>query len=357
MAVDREDLSWMFQFVEPAKVSEADMPSHIAVTTWNTWGVPWASPLVFHRASKWRDFHDKELQKLIGDHNAKALSTKGTPPKAVEPRKDLLVCCFQEVFSFPKGPLMDFTSRCDPSQITPFWEKFVLTLGILCRFLSCTVWDAPRKLSSGSIHRSGDRIEYGTVVGQGGMSLAWNGLVDSGLCILSTWEPVEKGFMAYQNVPGGCHEERVANKGVIWAFWDGVLVLNTHLTTRRHVKPRQLEELRVLFEHLRTRFLLKSSTQLSIYLHGDFNLDPNQEEFFGTWHQNLGLELITAGLPTNAKLTRALDHIFLWRSNEQRSELRTCSNPIKPWDTEAFCGVPLSDHCWQGVILTNNEAE
>ena len=60
------------------------------------------------------------------------------------------------------------------------------------------------------------------------------------------------------NWPDGWHEERLANKGVLWAFWvgpqQGMLVLNTHLSTRGAVKRKQLEELSCLFAELRSKF-------------------------------------------------------------------------------------------------------
>ena len=140
---------------------------------------------------------------------------------------------------------MDCISTLEPSRVTSFWEKFVLCLGILCRPLSCRVWDAAQKLHVGS--RLGNRIEYASVVGKHGMSLPCNSLVDSGLCILSTREPTDKGFVAYKNYPQGWHEERLANKGLMWAYWsradEGLLVMNTHLSTKWHVKLKQLEEL------------------------------------------------------------------------------------------------------------------
>ena len=120
----------------------------------------------------------------------------------------------------------------------------VLSLGILCRPLSCIIWDTAQKLFASQVEQ---RIDYKVVVGKGGMSLPCNALVDSGLCILSTREPCERGFVAYKNYPGGLHEERLANKGLMWAFWstslNGVLVVNTHLSSQREVRPKQLKEL------------------------------------------------------------------------------------------------------------------
>ena len=320
------------------------MDTRIAVSTWNTWGVPYASHLIFHRACKWRQFHDRELQKLLRDTTGGGGASE----------KDLLICCFQEVWSFHKGPLMDYTASLDPNRVTPFWEKMVLSLGILCRFFSCCrIWDAPAKLFRGS--ELEPRIDYAAVVGDRGMSLACDVLADSGLCILSTREPAEKGFKAYRSRPSGFHEERLANKGVLWAFWDdeGVLVLNTHLTTRRNVKQRQLDELKEVLVTLRQKFL--QTSELSIYLCGDFNLDPScpGEEFFANWYRDLGFKLLTTGMPS-ALGPRALDHIFLWRSDGMQPKTWS-SEPIKPWDIEGFCGVKISDHCWQGVVISSGE--
>ena len=38
-----------------------------ALTTWNCWGVPFASPLLFHRFGRWRAFHDQQLLKLLSE--------------------------------------------------------------------------------------------------------------------------------------------------------------------------------------------------------------------------------------------------------------------------------------------------
>lgn len=135
-----------------------------------------------------------------------------------------------KVFSFPKGPLMDCISRFDARGVTSFWERSVLSLGILCRPLSCCVWDQAQKLHDGS--HLDPRIEYAAVVGKGGMSLPWNSLVDSGLCILSTREPTEKGFVAYKNYPAGWHEERLANKG----HW---FVVSNGFENRKHPEAPQ----------------------------------------------------------------------------------------------------------------------
>lgn len=212
-----------------------------AVTTWNVWGVPFASPLIFHRHQRWRSFHDQQLLELLAKHESRSFN-----------QKELLVCCFQEVWSFWKGPLMDYTASRPAESLTQRWENGVLILGILCRFCSCRAWDAAKKLfeSVGSLH-------YSSLVGRDGMSLAWNSLVDSGLCILASEEPSEQGFVAYRHYPRR-HEECLANKGLLWAWWPrGVLVLNTHFTTKRAVKLKQLEELRAHLLFLREDFRKK----------------------------------------------------------------------------------------------------
>ena len=87
--------------------------------------------------------------------------------------------------------------------------------------------------------------------------------------------------------------------------------------------------------------------ELQIYLCGDFNLDPDCEDFLKHWFLDLGLQRLTSG-PTNATRSRSLDHIFLWR---ERSMPLTCSGPIQPWVEGCPKGrEELSDHCWQGVV-------
>eukprot|EP00438_Fugacium_kawagutii_P027909 Skav231455 [mRNA] locus=scaffold1847:718056:718499:- [translate_table: standard] len=145
---------------------------------------------------------------------------------------------------------MDCLASMDPSRVTSFWEKFVLSLGILFRPLSCCrIWDASQNLFAATPCG----IQYASAVGKGGMSLPCNALVDAGLCILSTREPSEKGFTAYKTYPEGLHEERLANKGIMWAFWStgggaGLLVVNTHLSSKGRVRPAQLDELGVRLE-------------------------------------------------------------------------------------------------------------
>ncbi|CAJ1455103.1 unnamed protein product, partial [Effrenium voratum] len=151
----------------------------------------------------------------------------------------LVVCCFQEVWSFPKGPLMEYTASLDESRTSARWEGFVLVLGILFRAFACgRIWDAAQRLfdvPSDEAEAAKARINYAAVVGNRGMSLPCRALVDSGLCIFATKEPSDQGFFPYTSYPSGLHEERLANKGLMWAFWksdaSGVLVLNTHLST------------------------------------------------------------------------------------------------------------------------------
>ncbi|CAE7343548.1 unnamed protein product [Symbiodinium natans] len=337
---------------------EPSAPSSLlrALTTWNTWGVPFASPLLFHRFGKWRAFHDQQLLKFLGEDRGD---------------RDLLVCCFQEVWSFPRGPLMECTARMDPDRVTAKWERFVLILGILCRLFSCCTWDAAQKLFE-KREPNASRIEYAVVVGNKGKSLAWNSLVDSGLCILATQAPADTGFRAYRNYPDGLHEERLANKGMLWAFWgpsrtshqssqssqssqQGLLVLNTHLSTRGAVKRRQLQELGSLTAELRSR-LLTSVAVLEVYLCGDFNLDPKWDTDFEAWYKELGFQRITTGKPTNAGQNTALDHIFAWRSDDQ-SVPHLVSEPVRPWvqkgrfTTCACERDDISDHCWQGMAV------
>ncbi|CAK9111629.1 unnamed protein product [Durusdinium trenchii] len=278
--------------------------------------------------------------------------------------EDLLICCFQEVWSWHKGPLMDCTARLDPSKVTQFWENFVLSLGILFRWLSCCrVWDTAARLFAA---KEDPRIEYAVVVGHRGMSLSSLSLIDSGLCILATRAPGEKGFVAYKSYPGGFHEERLCNKGLIWAFWShqaglpsggsrGVLVVNTHLSSEDPVRPGQLAELKRHVEKLRTDFSMKCA-HLEMYVCGDFNYDPNgfRQEFFRTWYQELGLQRLTGDEPTCSGAT--LDHIFFWRSNGKvGSKDFQCSEPRKPWrDWCTRSRETLSDHCWQGLVLSES---
>ncbi|CAE7874983.1 unnamed protein product [Symbiodinium sp. KB8] len=220
--------------------------------------------------------------------------------------------------------------------------------------LSCCIWDAAQKLFD-KWEVGAQRIQYASVVGNRGMSLAWNSLVDSGLCILATRSPSEKGFRAYRNWPDGWHEERLANKGVLWAFWggpqQGMLVLNTHLTTRAAVKRKQLEELSWLFAELRSKFLAVS-TVLEVYICGDFNMDSRRDDCFKAWYEELDLHLLTTQKPTCGGGGAALDHVFLWRSDREKIATEV-SDPIKPWVGD-FCRQArddLSDHCWQGLFV------
>ena len=144
----------------------------------------------------------------------------------------------------------------------------------------------------------------------------------------------------------------MANKGVLWAFWggpqQGMLVLNTHLSTRGAVKRKQLEELSCLFAELRSKFLA-FSTVLEVYICGDFNMDSRFDDCFKVWYQELELEILTTQKPTCGA---ALDHIFLWRSDREKLATEV-SDPIKPWVGD-FCRRErddLSDHCWQGLVV------
>ena len=146
---------------------------------------------------------------------------------------------------------------------------------------------------------------------------------------------------------------------MLWAFWvdgsQGLLVLNTHLSTRSAVKLRQLGELAGLFTELKSRFL-SSATVLEVYVCGDFNLDPQRDPGFKSWCEELGFERITTGKPTNAWLSVALDHIFTWRSDSRKIS-RVVSDPVRPWVEKCQFGTchcerdDISDHCWQCMVV------
>eukprot|EP01084_Bolivina_argentea_P143460 251913_1 len=320
------------------------------ISTWNVWGVPFGSNKIFHRNKKWRPFNDKCLI-----HNI------STSVHSIDPPNDLIVSCFQEVFSMHKGPFFDTFSNSDEPNWKLWKERTILICAILLYPFICLfkcVYDTSQLMLENK-----DNIEYipfKYVIGSNGISLKRSTLVDSGLCILSTWKPIEHGFISYQNNPGIKHEEIVANKGLLWAYYRnnnqtcGTLLINTHMTTRSSVQPLQIDELLSHCINLCNKFMNKINN-FEFYLCGDFNAscDENHLKYL---QQSLKLLHISSMNMTNGPQDRCIDHVFVWRKNQNKSNIKYINNElIKPWK-ENCENCPetndcLSDHCWQSVII------
>ena len=254
---------------------------------------------------------------------------------------------------------------------------------------SSGIWDTQRQ-----IFESNGKIPYIYVIGTNGLSLHQNRLsiVDSGLSMMSTWIPTEYDFRGYKNYPTvkmtgikKLDAEVFANKGVLWAYFKssnknndnsvGTIVLTTHLSAKGQVKKLQLGELKDLIDELKAKFI-KQTKYFEMYLVGDFNL-LLREQALKDFIEQTGFQSLTNGKATEANLRRAIDHIFLWRNDDNQSDTFKMGvinhDPILPWhyadqnnsnvnpnsQTQTKTKTKfrkqrgdLSDHCWQGVILS-----
>eukprot|EP01083_Nonionella_stella_P022635 62594_1 len=326
------------------------------ISSWNVWGVPFASSKIFHRVKKWRPFNDECLLKTITQNQ------QNTP---INTQKDLIISCFQECWSFHNGPFMNYFSTTDESNWAFWKERFLLicavfTYPFICAF-KC-VYDAQARMlhNQDNEHRY---IPFKYVSGSHGMSLRRARMIDSGLCILSTWKPKHHEFIAFEHTPAIPHEEMLANKGILWAYYVnpqgtcGTVVINTHLSTNTETQYLQMEELKIHFKELCDE-LMDRTKHFEIYMTGDFNSEYHEPHLYHL-QKSLKLRHISTMRMTNGPQNRCIDHIFLWRKNENEylTQRTKCiqSEVIKPWNNQCVqCPKTtdcLSDHCWQAIIV------
>ena len=183
------------------------------------------------------------------------------------------------------------------------------------------IWDAPRQ-----IFDSAGKVPFIYVIGSNGLTMhqARSVLIDSGLCMLSTWIPFDFGFKKYKNRPSlsitdlaHTNPEICCNKGALWAYFRnnetsvGTLIFTTHLSTDMPIKTAQLEELGALMNTKKETFE-NETDYLEVFLAGDFNLDLSQKPL-KEFKEKMQLKSLISGEPTNGSLKRAIDHIFTWR--------------------------------------------
>ncbi|ETO17851.1 hypothetical protein RFI_19459 [Reticulomyxa filosa] len=323
----------------------------------------------------WRQQQRREGRGKKRGRRKEGAKDKGETEPLVIPdvnlRMDLVVSTFQEAFSFRQVWGMESASQTSAHAFSGWRESMLFAAGIATSvFLGFSknpkyVWDCPSKL----LQAGGDIIPFRSVVGGNGMSIGTS-LVDSGLCILSTWDPLDSGFYAYKNYPltkgssrAKPHEEVFANKGLLWCYFNndqafkdrstdskpdqvymewhehhlklvldknpthsdiGTLIITTHLTTHRKYKRLQLEEFITEFQKLKERFLAECNI-LEIYITGDYNLCYSDVDMVVThesgetlqlldyFQKKLGLTRVNRGKPTSAAMDRCLDHIWMWR--------------------------------------------
>lgn len=264
------------------------------LSSWNVWGIPLSSPVLWDRQRRWRSWHDESI-----------LKTEGST------RSRFVICCFQEAWRWKCGSVIRYALRTMPSEGTwcmtsalLFTAQFVLQIvALACGRFATLAWDAKDDLA-----RSSTAIGLNHAIGTNGYSAGDRKVLDSGLLILSTRRPDHTGFRPFPNrrredshfdtnASAGWRnavlnallglsswlESRYANKGMLWALWSsrrgGTIVITTHLTAgprtsaTLRAQTDQVDAICDLVKQLRKRF---SGTYgaLDTYVCGDFNLAP-----------------------------------------------------------------------------------
>lgn len=99
--------------------------------------------------------------------------------------------------------------------------------------------------------------------------------MDSGLVIASRWPIDKERFVRFANY---AQEDGMAAKGVLMAYTNGIIVVNTHMNAgHRHGKCRmkQLAELRVAYVEFRDDLLFDRLPVSRTVIAGDWNIDAN----------------------------------------------------------------------------------
>ncbi len=338
-----------------AEMKRDDAPHYNlkVVSSWNVWGIPFGSNKIFHKIKKWRAFNDRQLLQFM----TASADTKST---------DLVVSCFQECWSFRRGPFTNTFARSAESNWAKWKESAVLIAGIVC-YPFTVPFSVLHDVGARMLDQRGhtERVPFQSVSGSNGMSLRRTKLIDSGLVILSTWKPKDHGFFRYVASKGMWTEENLANKGLLWSYfvdWNeptkcGTLVFNTHLSTSHPVQLLQIQEIKRHFERIRDA-VMDQTEHFEFYLMGDFNAETDGR-VIEELQESMGLKRVSTTKPTNAEQTNAIDHIFVWRKNvnESESDIKYVqSEVVKPWESgHNVCPMnvdSLSDHCWQAVAVT-----
>lgn len=393
------------------------------ISSWNCWGVPFGAKKIFHRQKKWRIFNDQQVIQQINFSGS-----------TIDIDNDLIISAFQEVWSFNTASfLMNIYSNTNEQNWKPWKEICILVLSLLifpfsfcCRICcrNCCIFDSQSRLlmvgqNDIELHAAEEKedkeedeqetkdcinerddekaeiepetkenndrnaeiikqkyIPFNFVIGSNGCSMKCYKLLDSGLCILSTWRPMYSGFRKYDNNPKGKNSERLANKGILWAYFTpknvelqvdeqsgiaeemyGTLVINSHLSCRGGIKELQLQELISFVKQLKIRFI-GDCQHLEIFIMGDFNFSSENEPLL-YMEKELELNHISSRDFTNTEQTATIDHIWAWKSNKNKHMQCKSSVVVKPWESEDGCCPKncigseniLSDHCWISVVI------
>lgn len=340
-------------------------PPLAALVSWNLWGIPLFSERLHERAPLWRRHVANLLSAWSGGSGGHG-------------RRGLVVACFQEAWGFRAGcgacclhvafhtpsccrhhPSLGLTRslRCcirgrdvEATDCSCLGMLLSLLCGRWC--CPCVLWDIkhfllpPRERGLCWRGRAGEEeeAEGGTeeeaaaelvpdrephvgrtlhhAVGLSGASMGTvaeqrcaGRLLDSGLLILASHPATQWGFLPFPFIPSG--DERLARKGVLWAFWRGAqcstLVLTSHLAASVPLSQRaeQLQIVADLAATLRDRFLDADAgpgaAPLEVLVAGDLNIQHYEREL-GILAR-VGLERVAA--PGRTSLSgKVIDHVF-----------------------------------------------
>ena len=239
-------------------------------------------------------------------------------------------------------------------KLSPWRERFVYCLHLVLRPFQRTQLYSQQE----NLFQAPGSVPFPYAVGVEGQCMSSHKLIDSGLLLLSTWEPLQHGFRAFEHqstVVPSWHEEQLANKGMLYAYWRkdessqvGSLVINTHLTTEcEHKRYMELKELKQYIRELRETFIGKTR-YLEVYAVGDFNIECDNAYLIEVMVNELGFELVTDFV--EGELQGNIDHIFRWNNfkEEDGDDAGTVQQTIDP--PMLTRGTSLSDHAWRGIL-------
>eukprot|EP00756_Hemistasia_phaeocysticola_P055451 Hpha_TRINITY_DN31397_c0_g1::TRINITY_DN31397_c0_g1_i1::g.194520::m.194520 len=201
-------------------------PSLSVLASFNAWLMPVSSPAYASRA------------RTLGGRVASVLPNSS----------GLRVFCLQEGWCFQPGPCLplvwlssfDCVRRlfCAPNLVTDgigfvamiiatIWGTLMSPFEMLCPGITCLGWWNPRRYLSVELAKVGLRPVDSGAKGRFG-ALA---ILDHGLGIWASHPADASGFVPFSNDCSS--EERLANKGILWALWrggaeSGTLVMNLH---------------------------------------------------------------------------------------------------------------------------------
>ena len=208
------------------------LPSRVALASHNIWLIPFAGPWIFGRISRLKNF----------------LATK-SQPSADQQQVALRIVAVQEAWAFrcgPFWPLLWLWRQLEAALLRfnvvaggrePYLYQAVkcvlhviMALPAWMPLLRRVLWDPKPELAAALRARAA--LPWSTsgaaYFASETTAFAWPPvLMDSGLLLCASQPADESGFVPY---PRRGSSEAAAGKGMLWARWGALGVVNTHMT-------------------------------------------------------------------------------------------------------------------------------